>query len=142
MKNDERITTDKQRIESVGFKILRWGIFAVLLYRWFFLGETLGNTLDIFIVWLAASLVEFILLATRGIPITYPVILTKKEQLMFIIIAPLVASFLPIVIMLITQSIEGFKHALGIYVRTFLILLVLFSGYKAIVYRWEKHHLE
>lgn len=107
-----------------------------------FLGETLGNTLDIFIVLLAASLVELILLATRGIPITYPVILTKKEQLIFIIIAPFLGAVVPLKIMLITQSIEGFMRALGIYAGTFLILLVLVVGYKAIVLQWEKHHLE
>ncbi len=142
MKHDERIVTDIQRAESIGFKILRWGIFAVLLYRWFFLGETLAGTLDIFIVWLVASLAEFIIMATRGIPISYPVALTKREQLIFIFTVPLAAAFLPIIIMLINQSLEGFTQALWVYLRTYLILVVLFSGYKAIVNRWEKHYLE
>ncbi|MDZ4132580.1 MAG: hypothetical protein U1E11_05520, partial [Dethiobacteria bacterium] len=84
MKLDERIVTEIHKAESIGFKILRWGIFAVLLYRWFFLGETLAGTLDIFIVWLVASLAEFIIMASRGIPISYPVALTNKEQLIFI----------------------------------------------------------
>jgi hypothetical protein len=141
MQKDERIAADVQWAQSAGYKILQWGIFAVLLYQWFYLGLNLGQTLPVFAVWAVASLTEFILLAVRGVPIAYPVSLTRKEQFIYIVSVPVLTGLLPLIVLHVTGSLQGFSHALGIFFRTSFVVLVLFSGYRGIVSFWEKRNL-
>ena len=63
MKHDERISAEVRIARGVGYTVFWFGIFAVLLYRWFYLSQSLTDTFDIFLVWILASLVQFFVLA-------------------------------------------------------------------------------
>ena len=89
MKNDERVNSDVKIAKSIGYTIFWFGIFIVLLYRWFILNQTLMDTLDFFLVWFIASLAQFFTLAIKGIPMTYPVPMNKKEQIYYVFLIPL-----------------------------------------------------
>ncbi len=89
MKKDERITQDMHLTRSIGYRVMWFGVFAILLFRWFYLGQTLGETLDLFLLWLFVSIMQFLLMAIKGISMTYPVRTTKKEQRWFMMIISL-----------------------------------------------------
>lgn len=141
MKNDERIAIDEKRAKSIGYTILWVGIFAVLLYRWFVLNQTLMDTLDFFLVWLIASIVSFLALAIKGIPLTYPVSMNKKEQLYYIFLVPLLTGILSAIVVFLNEGME-FRIILGGFIGSFLGTLFLFFLYKIILHLWEKRNTE
>lgn len=142
MKNDERLNGEIKSIKNITYYIFWLGIFGVLLYRWFVLDQSLTETFDIFIVWLLASLVDFFMMAFKGVPLSFPVNLNKKEQILYILLVPFFASFIPVVIIAVMGSLNGIGHAVITYISTFVPMIILYSIYKIIVYYWEKRNLE
>ena len=142
MKKDERIEFDIKTAESIGYKIFWVGILALFLFRRFYLNQTFMDTFDIFIIWFIASIFRLITFSTKGIPITYPVSMNKKEQLYFIILVPLFSGFLSaIILFFFTQGIS-FRRILGGFAGGFLGTLFLFLLYKLIIHFWEKKNTE
>lgn len=139
MKNDERVIADVKIAKSFGYTIFWFGIFAVLMYRWFVLNQTLMDTLDFFLVWFVASLAQFFALAIKGIPITYPVSMNQKKQLYFVFIVPLLTGTLSAIAVFLRIGID-FRRILGGFTVSFFATLVLFSLYKIIFYFWEKRN--
>jgi len=139
MKNDERVNADVKIAKSIGYTILWFGIFAVLLYRWFVLNQTLMDTLDFFLVWFIASLTQFFALAIKGIPITYPVSMNKKEQRYFVFLVPLLTGILS-AISVFSRIGMDIRRILGGFTVTFLGTLFLFFLYKIILHVWEKRN--
>lgn len=142
MKNDERVNIDSNAAKSIGYTIFWFGIFALLLYRWFYLNEGLRSTLDIFAVWIIASLAQFFTLAAKGIPVTYPVSMNKKEQLYFIFLAPLFSGLVTAVVLLFFKQVRDLGHLLDAFGKGYLFTLVIFISYKIILYFWEKRYTE
>jgi len=140
MKNDERVSSDVKIAKSIGYTIFWFGIFAVLLYRWFILNQTLIDTLDFFLVWFIASLAQFITLAIKGIPITYPVSTNKKEQRYFVFLLPLLTGILSAIVIFFKIGTEV-NRILGGFTVTFFATLFLFFIYKIIIYIWEKRNM-
>lgn len=137
MKNDERVSADVRIGKSIAYSVFWFGILAVLLYRWFILGQSLQETLDFFIVWLIASLVQFFVLAIKGIPITYPVSTSRKEQLYFVVLVPLLTGVITAVIVYLRAGMEP-RRIFGGFAVSFSVTLFLFFLYKIIFYLWEK----
>ncbi|MCG8502745.1 MAG: hypothetical protein MJB12_20360 [Firmicutes bacterium] len=142
MKNDERVNIDVNAAKSMGYTIFWFGIFALLLYRWFYLNETLMSTLDIFVVWIIASLAQFFTLAAKGIPVAYPVSMSKKEQRYFIFLVPLFSGFVTAMILLFFKQVRDFNHLSDAFGKGYLFTLLIFIVYKAILYFWEKRYTE
>ena len=142
MKNDERVNIDVNAAKSMGYTIFWFGIFALLLYRWFYLNETLMSTLDIFVVWIIASLAQFFTLAAKGIPVAYPVSMSKKEQLYFIFLVPLFSGLVTAMILLFFKQVRDFNHLSDAFGKGYLFTLLIFIIYKAILYFWEKRYTE
>lgn len=140
MKNDERVSADVKIAKSIGYTIFWFGIFAVLLYRWFVLNQTLMDTLDFFLVWFIASLAQFFALAIKGIPMTYPVPMNRKEQIYYVFFIPLLTGILSgiIVFSKIGMDIRG---VLGGFIVTFFSTLFLVFLYKIILHLWEKRNM-
>jgi len=139
---DERIDADVRRVEGKAFVLLKWGVFAVLVVRWFVLGQTLAETWDFFAVWVVASLFEYFMYALRGVPMSYPVPLNRRDQLIFLATVPLVTGLLPVGILYLRQALTGWGHALGIFGRTYVAVLALFALYRAINAWWERRSLK
>lgn len=140
MKNDERVITDVRIGKSIAYSVFWFGILAVLLYRWFILGQSLQETLDFFIIWLIASLVQFFVLAIKGIPITYPVSTSRKEQLYFVILVPLLTGVITAVIVFLRTGWD-LRRIFGGFTVSFSVTLFLFFLYKIIFYLWEKKNM-
>ena len=139
MKNDERVNAEINIAKSIGYTIFWFGIFAVLLYRWFILNQSLMDTLDFFLVWLLASLAQFITLAVKGIPMTYPVPMSYKEQRYFVFFIPLLTGILSASLVLLRIGLD-FRRMLGGFLVSFFGTLVLFLLYKTILFLWEKRN--
>lgn len=139
MKNDERVNAEVKKANSIGYTIFWVGIFAVLLYRWFVLNQTLMDTLDFFLVWFIASVAQFFALASKGIPITYPVSMNKKEQLYFVFLVPLLTGILS-AISVFSKIGLNIRGVLGGFIVSFFGTLFLFFLYKWILYLWEKRN--
>ncbi|MBM7540761.1 hypothetical protein [Amphibacillus cookii] len=139
MKTDERVNSDVKVAKSIGYTIFWFGIFIVLLYRWFVLNQTLIDTLDFFLVWFIASLVHFFALASKGIPITYPVSMSKREQVYFLILVPLLTGVLSAISVFFRVGVD-IKRISGGFTVSFLGMLVLFFLYKFILYFWERRN--
>ncbi len=137
MKNDERVNIDVDSAKSVGYTIFWFGILALLLYRWFYLNETLLSTIDVFAVWLIASLARFFTLAAKGVPVAYPVSMSKKEQLYFVFIVPFISG-LAVVALLYFRQFRDFNYLLSAFGKAYLATLLVFILYKIILYFWEK----
>lgn len=139
MKNDERVNAEVKVANSIGYKIFWFGMFAVLLYRWFVLDQTLMDTMDFFLVWFIASLAQFLVLAIKGIPITYPVSMDKKEQRYFVFVVPLLTGILTAIIVFSRIGMD-LRRILGGFTVSFFGTLFLFFLYKFILYLWEKRN--
>ena len=142
MKNDERVNKDVHAAKGIGYTIFWFGIFALLLYRWFYLNETFMSTLDIFVVWIIASLAKFFFLAAKGVPVAYPVPMNKKEQLYFVFLVPLFAGFVTVMILLFFKQVRDFGHLSDAFGKGYLFTLLIFILYKTILYFWEKRYTE
>ncbi|QUH24477.1 hypothetical protein [Serpentinicella alkaliphila] len=139
MKNDERVNADVKIAKSIGYTIFWFGIFAVILYRWFILNQTLMDTLDFFLVWFIASLAQFFALAIKGIPITYPVTMNKKEQLYFVFLVPLSTGILSALIVFFKIG-SDIRRLLCGFTVSFFGTLFLFFLYRIILHMWEKRN--
>jgi hypothetical protein len=139
MKNDERIHSDVKTTKSIGYMFFWIGIFGVLLYRWFVLNESFLDTLDFFLVWFLASLVQFFALAFKGIPITYPVAMDNKEQLYYLFLVPLFTGVLVAIIVYLRIGMDVRRIFYGC-ILTFFITFLLFIVYRYIVALWEKRN--
>lgn len=139
MKNDERVNAEVKIAKSIGYTIFWFGIFAVLLYRWFVLNQTLMDTLDFFLVWFIGSLAHFFALAIKGIPITYPVSMNKKEQRYFVLLVPLLTGILSAISVFLKIGMD-IRRILGGFTVSFLGTLFLFFIYKIIIHLWEKRN--
>ncbi|MEN1761384.1 hypothetical protein [Anoxynatronum sibiricum] len=139
--NDERVMADVKVAKSVSYIIFWFGIFGVLLYRWFVLHQTLMDTLDFFLVWLMASLVQFFILAAKGIPLTYPLALKGKGQQSYVFFVPLLTGVLTSLLVFIRVGMDT-RRMLGGFAGSFLATLLLFIVYRLIVQVWEKKYME
>ncbi|KAB3525930.1 hypothetical protein [Alkaliphilus serpentinus] len=140
MKNDERVSADVKIAKSIGYTIFWFGIFAVLLYRWFILNQTLMDTLDFFLVWFIASLAQFFALAIKGIPMTYPVPMSKKDQRYFVYLVPLLTGILSAIIVFLRIGMD-IRGILGGFTVSSFGTLFLFFLYKLILQLWEKRNM-
>ncbi|TVP94567.1 MAG: hypothetical protein EA374_06630 [Acholeplasmatales bacterium] len=138
MKKDERLNASVKVANSLGYVLFWYGIFAVLLYRWFILDLTLIETIDIFLVWIVASLVQFMALASKGIPITYPIDTTRKEQKYFTFLLPIVAGALSVIILWVFREVTEVRRLLGGFFLTGFATLTLLIIYRIIVHYWEQ----
>jgi len=141
MKHDERTSAEVRAAQGIGYTVFWFGIFAVLLYRWLYLNQSLAETLDVFMVWILASLVQFFVLASKGIPITYPVVANRKEEVYFLLLAPLAAGFLSAILVYIRGG-PNTVRVLGGFAGGGLGSLILFIAYRTIVHSWERRNLK
>ena len=140
MKNDERVIEEVKTAKSMGFTIFWFGIFAVLVYRWMVLGQSFTENLDFFLIWFIASLTQFIFLAVRGIPITYPISMKEKEQRYYMYLVPFLTGTLSAVLVFFRVGLD-LRRIFGGFAFTFFSTFLLFSLYKLILYFWEKRNL-
>jgi voltage-gated potassium channel Kch len=139
---DERVISEINKAKSFAYRIIWFGLFGILLYRWFALDQTLLETLDIFLVWFTASMFEFFIMAVKGLPLTYPVNLNKNERVIFLFGFPIIPGIIAILILLITKNIESFKSGLFVFLRTYLIVFAMYLIYIIILYFWEKKNID
>lgn len=137
MKNDERVSADVRAAQGIGYTIFWFGIFALLLYRWFYLNQSLADTLDVFLVWIAASLAQFFYLASKGISITYPVVTNRKEELYYVFLAPFAVGLCSAALVYFRRGAD-LNRVLGGFAGGAFGSFLLFVVYKAIVHCWEK----
>ncbi|SIQ41529.1 hypothetical protein SAMN05920897_108120 [Alkalispirochaeta americana] len=142
MITDERLNQENRQVESIICHVLKWGLFALLLYRWILLRQNLLETLDLFLLWAGSGLAEFFLMASRGIPLTYPVQTSRREQIFFLGVAPLAAAAIAVASLFPLGAYQGILHSLGIFGVTYLIVVILFSSYVSITRLWEKRHIQ
>lgn len=136
MKQDERVKQDIYLVRSIGYTILWFGTFGILLYRWFYLNQTLTETLDFFLLWITVSILAFVLLAYRGVPMHYPVILSKKEQRWVIPVVSLFAGIASTILLIIREAES--KTILVGGVLSSVFTLFIFLIYYMVLYLWEK----
>lgn len=140
LNKDERITEEVKTAKSIGFSLLWIGVFVVLLYRWMILEQSFMDNLDLFMVWFGASLVQFIVLAVKGIPISYPVSMKDRAQRHYLYLVPLLTGVLSAFLVFLRVG-PDYRRMFGGFAITFLITFLLFTGYKLLVYFWEKRNL-
>ncbi|SEN50252.1 hypothetical protein SAMN04488134_101234 [Amphibacillus marinus] len=140
MKHDERVISDINIAKRIGFSIFWFGIFAVLIYRWFILNQTLLDTLDVFLVWFIASLVQFFALACKGIPLSYPVTLNNGKQRYFLFFMPLMTGILSAVSVFAKVGFD-WTRIIGGFAVSFFGTLIIFLLYRTIVHLWEKRNI-
>lgn len=136
MKQDERVKQDIYLVRSIGYTILWFGTFGILLYRWFYLNQPLAETLDFFLLWITVSILAFVLLAYRGVPMHYPVILSKKEQRWVIPVVSLFAGIASTILLIIREAES--KTILVGGVLSSVFTLFIFLIYYMVLYLWEK----
>lgn len=136
MKQDERVKQDIYLVRSIGYTILWFGTFGILLYRWFYLNQPLTETLDFFLLWITVSILAFVLLAYRGVPMHYPVILSKKEQRWVIPVVSLFAGIASTILLIIREAES--KTILVGGVLSSVFTLFIFLIYYMVLYLWEK----
>lgn len=139
MKYDERIMQDVLAAKRVAYTIFWFGLFGILLFRWFVNGQSLAETIDIFIVWIIASFVHFFLIASKGVPMFYPFSATKREQRTMTIAIPILTMILTAGLVFIrggnwTQIVVGGAFA-------FLITAFLYGAYHVILTWWERRNI-
>ena len=139
---DERIHADVLKTNSISYRIIWIGLFVVLLYRWFILKEGLAETGDIFIVWILASIINFLMLAIRGIPPHYPASLGKKEELILLFTIPAASGILSVILTAIRGELTRFIQALTIFGLVYVVLFIMFALYGLLVHLWEKRNLD
>jgi hypothetical protein len=98
------------------------------------------ETLDFFLVWFIASLVQFFALAIKGIPMSYPVPMNKKEQMYFVFIVPLLTGILSSIIVFLKIGMDV-RGILGGFIVSFFGTLFIFFLYKIILQLWEKRNM-
>jgi hypothetical protein len=140
MKKDERVIADVNIAKSVGYMVFWIGIFIVLLYRWFMLEQTFLETFDFFFIWFVASLVQFFTLALKGIPITYPISMSSKEQYYYVFIVPLLTGVLTSAAVILKVGIDLQRIILG-FVVSFVTTILLFLLYRVVLSIWEKRNI-
>lgn len=136
MKQDERVKHEIQLVRSVGYTLFWFGTFAILLYRWFYLEQPLVETLDFFLLWIAVSILIFVLFAYRGVPMHYPVILSKKEQRWVIPTVSLFSGVAAAILLTILKA-ELRRIVIGGGLA-FVFTLFIFLVYHLILAVWEK----
>ncbi len=139
---DERVNVDICKAKSLGYTIFWYGVFALLLFRWFVMGQTLVETIDVFSVWLLASITQFLAMAAKGVPVSYPVAMTKREQLYFVFVVPLVSGLAVVGLLFFLRQVVDPRHLLGGFAGGFFGTLVIFLLYKTILFYWEKRYTE
>lgn len=139
---DERIDSDVRWVEGRAFVLLKWGMFAALAVRWFVFGQTLAETWDFFAVWVVASLFEYFMYALKGVPVSYPVPLNRREQFIFLASVPPLTGLAAVGLLHLRRALTGWGQALGIFGRTYIALLAMFALYRAISARWERKVLD
>ncbi len=136
MRNDERLIQTLQAIKTIGYNVFWFGLFAILLFRWFYLDQSLMETIDVFILWIGSSMITFLLSASRGIPMSYPINITKKERKLMILAVSLSSAILSAVLVTI---IDGeIRRIIVAFALTFLITVSIFLIYYGIHSLWEK----
>lgn len=138
MRKDERVNASVNSANSLGYRVFWYGGFAVLLYRWFVLEATLLETIDMFAVWVIASVVQFVSLALKGVPMTYPVSTTKKEKGYYLFITPLAAGVLSVLILVFVRDVTEVRRLLGGFLLSGLGTFVMLSIYAIIATYWER----
>ncbi|MFW6030472.1 MAG: DUF6773 family protein [Halanaerobiales bacterium] len=73
---DERIVKEKRKINSYAFNILFIGLWIILVYRQFVLGQSIDQYWDIFVLTLGGSFFVLINNMLKGIYLTYK----KKDE--------------------------------------------------------------
>lgn len=136
MRNDERLTQTLQAIKTIGYHIFWFGLFAILLFRWFYMDQSLMETIDIFILWIGASMITFILSAVRGIPMSYPMSITKKERKLMILTTSLSSAALSAILVAIFNGET--RRIILAFLFTFIITTSIFLIYDGIHRLWEK----
>ena len=139
MQYDERITNDLLSAKRLAYTVFWFGVFGVLLYRWFVTGQSLRETIDIFIVWIGASMVHFFFLASKGVPLFYPVSVSRHEQRGLILGIPLLTMALTAVLVFLRggswiQSLVGGGLA-------FVMTALLYGVYQAVLAWWEHRNI-
>ena len=138
MKNDERLQKESKRIESFAYQLLKWGLFAIIVVRLVALKQEVTTLIDVFLLWLVVVTLEFILMSSKGIPLTYPIDLKKKEKLTFFIIITVFSGIIAVLILLFTNQLKSFTHGLVTFGLTSGILAVMFITYHIIYQTWNK----
>lgn len=136
MKRDERVKNEIHVTKSIGYTMLWYGMFASLLYRWFYLDQSLSETLDLFIVWLLASIVQFLFMALKGVPMTYPIRATRRDQRIMMIATSLFAGTVSMVILILIEA--ELRQIIGGLILSTIATLFLFIIYYTISLLWEK----
>ena len=140
-KKDERLESNVQLAKSLGYTVFWYGTFAVLLYRWFFLDQTIIETIDFFLVWIVASMAQFIISAIKGTPLSYPIAMSKKDQQYSMVFISLFAGALSVIILLVFREVSELRRLVGGFLLSSFGTLTLLSVYRIIVYLWEKKNI-
>ena len=138
MRKDERLQTETKKIESMSYQILKWGLLGIIIFRFIVLKQSVQTILDIFILWLVVVTIEFFYMSIKGVPINFPVQMSKKEKHVFIIVLPIISGAVSVLILALTQQLKSFGHGLFTFGLTAGILLILLIGYQFLYIFWEK----
>ncbi len=76
---DERILSEKKSIYSSAFGLCFLGLWAILLYRQFMLGQNLSEYIDIFLLTIGISIYVTINNVLKGLYLTYRSKYTRKK---------------------------------------------------------------
>lgn len=139
---DERTKITQSQIDATSYKVLNWGLAAIMLYRFFVLKQSLFANWDIFLLALVQGYVQIFLKYAKGIRPT-----KKQRTIRWILFAVIIAAMLAA--MLYISFSYGFhlgmftilsRVAMPVFTVLFF-LLILWLG-QLLYRRWERHNLE
>ncbi len=139
MKRDERISRTENEVCAIGYWLLWLGIFVVLIYRWYILGLSLLETIDIFIVWLGVSLFVGSMRAARGVPLVQD---TESFLKSYLINHPVAAGILAVIITFVTGRLDTLRTAITVFAVPMLVLMVIYIIWGKLYSLWFTKHLE
>ncbi len=135
---DERVHSEILKAKSVGYFIFWFGILGAILYRRFVLQVELIEILDFFVIWFVATLVQFLLSASKGTPMVYPLRLAKRNRKYFMFLFPLVTGGISVGLLSILKSDSSTKHMILTFLLTYVGTFIVYALYNIIINMWEK----
>jgi hypothetical protein len=141
MKHDERLIKESKKIESFVYQLLKWGLFIIIVVRVIALRQSVTTFLDVFILWLVIVALEFILMSLKGIPISFPMFLDRKEYKIFFVLLPILAGVIATLVLLTMGELNSLVQGLITFGLTSGTLFVLLVFYHVLYKLWEKKHV-
>jgi len=133
-RTDERTQQAKREATSTGFLILSWGLTAILIYRFYVVGQSPDQLLDFFVVWLAGN--AYVALATtlRGVQ-------PFDARSYSIWVVPAIIAATVTAVSAYQGGLESFGDGAITFGVAFVSGLALFWGLQLLYRNWERRNL-